>query len=196
MTARSRTPQKGTPVSRSALLLMDLQTSTLARVPDDYLPHAVRALGAARAAGVPVIHVGVRLRDGHVDVHPRNKAFAALPPHLFTAGDPGAAFHPDVAPAAGETVVYKNRVSAFAGNDLAQVLAAAGVEHLVLAGIATGGVVLSTALQAADLDYEVTVLSDACADPTPEVHATLLAHTLARRGEVRTVDEWAATLTG
>ncbi|MFE5142294.1 isochorismatase family protein [Streptomyces fagopyri] len=37
--------------------------------------------------------------------------------------------------------------------------------HLVLAGSATGGVVLSTALRAADLDHEVTVLSDARADP-------------------------------
>lgn len=186
---------KGTAVSRSALLLMDLQTSTLTRVRDDYLPRAVHALGTARAAGVPVIHVGVLLRAGHTDVHPRNKAFSALPTELFVPGDPGAAFHPDVAPADGEIVVYKNRVGAFCGNDLHQVLAAQDIDHLVLAGIATGGVVLSTALQAADLDYRVTVLSDACADPTPEVHDTLLAHILARRGEVVTVDAWAGTLT-
>jgi nicotinamidase-related amidase len=183
-------------VSRSALLLMDLQTGILSRMPEGFLPHAVRALSTARAAGVPVVHVGVRLRPGHADVHPRNKVFGSLPPRLYTADDPGAAFHPDVAPAEGEQVVHKNRVSAFAGNDLQQVLAAQGVEHLVLAGVATGGVVLSTALQAADLDYRVTVLSDACADPAPEVHQTLLAHTLARRGEVRTVDEWARTLAG
>ncbi|WP_055590850.1 cysteine hydrolase family protein [Peterkaempfera griseoplana] len=181
-------------MSRTALLLMDLQAAHLARMPADYLPHAVRALGTARAAGVPVIHVALRLRRGHTDVHPRNRTFGVLPSHLFTADDPGAAIHPDVAPADGETVVHKNRVSAFAGNDLRQILAAQDVDHLVLAGIATGGIVLSTALQAADLDYRITVLSDACADPDPDLHHTLVTKVLARRGEVTTVDAWGRSL--
>lgn len=181
-------------MSRTALLLMDLQGNHLDHMPADYLPRAVRALGTARAAGVPVLHIALQLRRGHTDAHPRNKVFGGLPPHLFTAGDPGAAIHPDVAPAEGELVVHKNRVSAFAGNNLQQLLAAQDVDHLVLAGIATGGVVLSTALQAADLDYRVTVLSDACADPHPGLHDVLVAEVLARRGEVQTVGEWAASL--
>lgn len=176
--------------STTALLLMDLQRAHLSHVPDAYLPHAVQALRTARAAGVPVIHVALRLRDGHTDAHPRNKTFGALPHHLFTADDPGAAIHPDVAPAADEIVVHKNRVSAFAGNNLHQILTAQNIGHVVLAGIATGGIVLSTALQAADLDYEVTVLSDACADPDPTLHDTILTGLLARRGTVSTVEEW------
>ncbi|BBC98228.1 cysteine hydrolase family protein [Streptomyces griseofuscus] len=179
---------------RTALLLMDLQKCHLSHVADDYLPRAVRALRTARAAGVPVIHVALQLRPGHVDAHPRNKTFGALPLHLFTPDDPGAAIHPDVAPADGEIVVYKNRVSAFAGNNLQQILAAQGIDHLVLAGIATGGIVLSTALQAADLDYRVTVLTDACADPHPGLHDTLVNDVLARRGEVTTVESWGHTL--
>ncbi|MCX4572208.1 cysteine hydrolase [Streptomyces sp. NBC_01571] len=179
---------------RTALLLMDLQLNHVAHTPDDYLPHAVRALGTARAAGVPVIHVALRLRPGHLDAHPRNKIFGSLPSHLFTADDPGAAIHPDVAPAEGEIVVHKNRVSAFAGNNLQQILAVQEIDHLVLAGIATGGIVLSTALQAADLDYKVTVLSDACADPDTALHHTLVNDVLSRRGEVTTVEEWADSL--
>ncbi|MFJ8094840.1 cysteine hydrolase family protein [Streptomyces griseofuscus] len=179
---------------RTALLLMDLQKCHLSHVADDYLPRAVRALRTARAAGVPVIHVALQLRPGHVDAHPRNKTFGALPLHLFTPDDPGAAIHPDVAPADGEIVVYKNRVSAFAGNNLHQILAAQGIDHLVLAGIATGGIVLSTALQAADLDYRITVLTDACADPHPGLHDTLVNDVLARRGEVTTVESWGHTL--
>ncbi|MCR6484931.1 cysteine hydrolase [Amycolatopsis sp. OK19-0408] len=177
----------------TALLSMDLQRSPLSRVDDDYLPRAVHALRAARATGVLVVHVALRLRAGHTDVHPRNRIFGAVPAHLYTADDPGAEIHPDVAPADGEIVVFKNRVSAFAGNDLDQILAAQDVTHLVLAGIATGGVVLSTALRAADLDYELTVLGDACADPNPALHDTLLTDVLARRGRVTTVDEWAGT---
>ncbi|BBA97057.1 putative isochorismatase [Actinacidiphila reveromycinica] len=181
-------------MSRTALLAMDLQQTTLTHVSPDYLPAAAAALATARAAGVPVLHVALRLRAGHVDAHPRNKVFGALPKHLFTADDPGAAFHPDLAPVGDEIVVHKNRVSAFAGNNLRQILAAQGIDHLALAGIATSGIVLSTALEAADLDYQVTVLSDACADSDPEVHEMLLTKLLNRRVDVATTKEWAAAL--
>ncbi|MGH3379606.1 MAG: cysteine hydrolase family protein [Actinoallomurus sp.] len=182
-------------MSRTALLSMDLQLNHLAHVPADYLPAVVRALETARAARIPVIHVALRLRPGHVDAHPRNKIFGSLPAHLFTSEDPGAAIHPDVAPRGDEIVVHKNRVSAFAGNDLQQILTARDIDHLVLAGIATGGIVLSTALEAADLDYRVTVLSDACADRDPDLHNALVTKVLNRRGDVTTTGEWADTLT-
>ncbi|WP_329073387.1 cysteine hydrolase family protein [Amycolatopsis sp. NBC_01480] len=181
---------KGTILSRTALLLMDLQRNHLARMPADFLPRAVHALETARTAGILVVHVAARLRPGHVDAHPRNKIFGGLPPHVLTADDPGAVIHPDVAPADGEVVVRKNRISAFAGNDLRQVLDAQDVGHLVLAGISTSGVVLSTALQAVDLDYRVTVLADACADPDPDLHETLVRELFPQRGEVTTVGEW------
>ncbi|MER6976372.1 cysteine hydrolase family protein [Streptomyces carpinensis] len=181
-------------MSRTALLSMDLQVNHLAHVRADYLPTAVRALETARAAQLPVIHVALQLRPGHADVHPRNKVFGSLPFHLFTADDPGAAIHPDVAPRGDEIVVHKNRVSAFAGNNLQQILAAQDIDHLVMAGIATGGIVLSTVLQAADLDYRVTVLSDACADPHPDLHDMLLTKVFNRRGDVVTTNEWAAGL--
>lgn len=181
-------------MSRTALLAMDLQVGTMSRVPAAYLSAVAETLATARAARVPVIHVALRLRPGHVDVHPRNKVFGTLPPGLYTPDDPDTAIHPGVAPLDGEIVVYKNRVSAFSGNNLQQILAAQDITHLTLAGIATGGIVLSTALQAADLDYRVTTLSDACADPSPDLHTTLLTTVLARRGDVATTKEWAATL--
>jgi len=56
-------------VPRTALLAMDLQVATAALVPADYLPRAAQAVQTARAAGVPVIHVALQLRPGHVDVH-------------------------------------------------------------------------------------------------------------------------------
>lgn len=185
---------KGTTVSRTALLAMDLQVATARIAPDGYLPRVVRTLETARAAGVLVVHVALRLRPGHVDVHPRNKLFGALPADRFTPDDPAVAIHPDIAPRGDEIVVHKNRISAFAGNDLRQILDAQDVDHLVLIGIATSGIVLSTALQAIDLDYQVTVLSDACADSDPELHDVLLSKLLNRRGDVLTTEEWAATL--
>jgi len=64
------------------------------------------------------------------------------------------------------------------------------VRTLVLAGIATSGVVLSTLRQAADLDYGLVVLRDACADADEEVHRVLLDKVFARQADVLTVDEW------
>lgn len=186
--------KKGTTLSRTALLAMDLQNTHLARVPDGYLPRAARALETARGHDVPVIHVALRLRPDHADVHPRNRMFGAVPAGRYTAADEGAAIHSGVAPLDGEIVVYKNRVSAFAGNNLHQILGAQDIGYLVLAGIATSGIVLSTALQAADLDYGVTVLSDACVDPSPELHDVLVTRLFARRGGVATVGEWAGSL--
>nr|WP_246158554.1 isochorismatase family protein [Catellatospora sichuanensis] len=70
------------------------------------------------------------------------------------------------------------RVSAFAGSDLDLLLRAQWIEHLMLTGIATSGVVLSTLRQAADLDYRLTVLADGCHDSDPEVHAVLTTKVL------------------
>ena len=99
-----------------------------------------------------------------------------------------------VAPLPGEPVVTKRRVSAFAGSDLDALLRAHRAERLVLAGIATSGVVLSTFTQAADLDFDLVVLSDACADADPEVHRVLLQQVFPKAAAVITTAEWAASL--
>jgi nicotinamidase-related amidase len=69
-----------------------------------------------------------------------------------------------------------------------------GATSLVLAGIATSGVVLSTLRMAADLDFGLTVLSDACADGYPEVHRVLLEKVFPRQADVVTTAEWIASL--
>ncbi|MES9511848.1 isochorismatase family cysteine hydrolase [Streptomyces sp. NPDC000609] len=181
--------------ARTELLVMDIQNGVASHISDpEYLPRVTRAIEAARHAGVPVIHAGIGFRPGHPEIHSRNRTFAALPEDAFVHGDPATDFHAAVAPAPGEATVFKNRVNAFAGNDLHQILAAGGVDHLVLAGIATGGVVLSTACLVADLDYRLTVLSDGCADPDPALHRLLVEKVFARRGDVPSVDEWVKSL--
>jgi nicotinamidase-related amidase len=57
-------------------------------------------------------------------------------------------------------------------------------------------VVLSTLRQAADLDYRLTVLSDGCYDPDPQVHEVLTGKLFPRQAEVTTVKEWASSLAG
>jgi nicotinamidase-related amidase len=57
-------------------------------------------------------------------------------------------------------------------------------------GIATSGVVLSTLREAADKDYQLTILSDCCADGDEEVHRVLISKIFPRQAEVITVEEW------
>jgi nicotinamidase-related amidase len=70
--------------------------------------------------------------------------------------------------------VTKRRVSAFAGTDLEMILRANEIETLVLFGIVTSGVVLSTLLEASDADYWLFVVKDCCADLDQRLHAALV----------------------
>jgi nicotinamidase-related amidase len=179
-------------VSEQALLVMDVQRMIVDRYPDPaYLPRLRKAIDTARANGVRVIYVTVGFRPGAPEISPRNKLFGRL------AGAPASAaqandIHPDVAPGPGDIVVTKRRVSAFAGSDLDMVLRANDIDHLVLTGIATSGVVLSTLRQAADLDFTLTVLSDGCLDNDPEVHQVLTEKVFPMQAEVTTVADWVA----
>jgi nicotinamidase-related amidase len=182
-------------MANTALLVMDVQQAIAGRVTDEtYVPRLRRAVDAARTAGVPVIHVVIGFRAGYPEISPHNKAFAAVPPGLDGDG-PGTRIVPEVAPVDGEIVVTKKRVSAFAGSDLAMVLRARAIDGLVLTGVATGGVVLSTLRQAADLDFELTVLADGCFDPDPEIHRVLTEKIFPRQADVLSVDEWINALT-
>ena len=179
----------------TVLLVMDVQRGVVERFAEDpgYLERLSRAITAARGAGIPVVYVIVAFRPGHPEISARNRTFsAAAAAGQFVEGSPATEIHPAVAPAPGDLVVTKRRVSAFAGSDLDVVLSGLGAGTLVLSGIATSGVVLSTLRQAADLDYRLIVLSDACFDADPEVHRVLLEKVFPRQAAVRTVTQWAA----
>jgi nicotinamidase-related amidase len=173
---------------------MDVQRVVVDRYPDPtYLPRLREAIGAARTGGLPVIYVVVGFRPGYPEISTRNKMFGALAGTTAAAGsDHATQIHPDVAPEPGDIVVTKRRVSAFAGSDLDMVLRAGDIDHLVLTGIATSGVVLSTVRQAADLDFGLTVLADGCLDTDPEVHRVLVDKVFPRQADVTTVADWAA----
>jgi nicotinamidase-related amidase len=159
------------------------------------LQRASRALDAARAAGLPVVYVKVCFRPGHPEIGGNNPAFAtAKQSNRYVSGTAEAEIHPAVAPGAEDIVVTKRRVSAFAGSDLEVILRARRIDTLVLGGIATSGVVLSTVRQAADLDYRLVVLADACGDRDPEVHRCLVEKVFPRQADVMSVDEFVGRL--
>jgi nicotinamidase-related amidase len=187
-----------TTAPRDALLVMDVQQGIVQRLGDDQglLGRIATAIDAARAAGIPVIYIVVRFRKGYPEVSERNRAFAAIrgAGAAMEESNPATAIHPAIAPQDGDIVVTKRRVSAFSGSDLDVVLRALQVDGLVLAGIATSGVVLSTLRAAADMDFRCTVLSDCCADGDEEVHRVLTTKLFPRQAAVLTVDAWRAGL--
>ena len=179
--------------NKTALLVMDMQAGIVSRLPDAsaVLSNVGKAIAAARSKKIPVIYVVVGFRQGAPDISPNNKSFAAAK-EMF-AGVNMHEFmtvHPDVAPQAGELTVIKRRISAFAGSDLEVVLRSFGINHMVLTGIATSGVVLSTVREASDKDYQLTVLADACGDGDEEVHRVLTTKVFPRQADVLTTDEW------
>jgi nicotinamidase-related amidase len=179
----------------AALLVMDFQEGIVERFGDTaVVDRAARAIAAARAAELPVIYVKVDFRPGFPEVSPHNRAFSQVAGGGFLGEK--ARLHPDVAPEPDDVVVTKRRVSAFTGSDLEVVLRSQEIRKLVLAGISTSGVVLSTLREAADKDYELIVLSDCCADGDEEVHRVLLEKVFPRQAEVLDLETWAGSLSG
>ena len=173
---------------------MDIQAGTIGRISDSQplLQTLGEAIKAARSAQIPVVYVVVGFRKGipEIGAATTNKSFGALKSAGFPGIEEPIQVDPAIAPQPGEMVVTKRRVSAFAGSDLEVILRGHKIEHLVLAGIATSGVVLSTLREAADKDYAITIIADCCADGDEEVHRVLTTKIFPRQADVLTVDEW------
>ena len=87
--------------------------------------------------------VRVAFRPGYPEAAASNAAFAAMAERgdAMTQDHPATQVHEALEPRPDEPVIVKRRVSAFSGSDLDVLLRAAGAGTLVLAGIATSGVV-------------------------------------------------------
>ena len=197
-------PRMGTGLSfdraHAAILAMDCQTgivSIYAKPAEEFLERAATVLRAARKTGISVIHVQVGFRPGLPEVSGRNKLFAAIKSssqHQKLFEGATGAISPALGPETGDIVVTKHRVSAFAGTDLEMLLRAKDIDTLVLFGIATSGVVLSTLLHACDADYQLVVIADCCADLDAELHGPLLTRLFPQRAAVVTAGEFVEAL--
>ena len=175
------------------VLAMDLQPGIVGRLDEggEVVAAAGRAIAIARAHGAHVGYVRVGLTPEEIDAMPDHAPMKAM----VSRSAPG--LHPDapesqvderIAPQDGDLVVRKPRVGAFAAPDFEPGLRERGITTLVLTGLSTSGVVLSTLRQAADRDYQIVVLSDAVGDPVPDAHRALLDHIFPRQAHVTTVD--------
>ena len=161
----------------TALVIIDIQ--------NDYFPGGAMELEGADAAGAKARQAIERFRkEGLPIFHVRHLSIRPGAT-FFIPGTPGAEIHESVAPAPGETLVEKNFPNAFRGTALQDYLDKHKIKNLVVAGMMTHMCVDATVRQAADLDYKVTLLADACATraqnfageavPARQVHTAFLA---------------------
>lgn len=181
---------------RTALVVIDLQNGIVGRPTQPYAAHEVvartaRLAEAFRAHGLPVVLVRVATApDGADAAHGRTEV--QRPQGALPEGYSDIV--PELAGHAGDLVVTKRNWGAFFGTELDVILRRRGVTQVVLAGIATSIGVESTARQAHELNYNVTLAIDAMSDLTPDGHAGSVARIFPRLGETGTTDEVLALL--
>ncbi len=136
----------------AALLIIDVQVGIDDSRGERNNPAAERniatLLAAWRRHQWPIVHVQ------HDSIEPESK---------LRPGLPGNAIKPEAQPQAGETLVRKQTNSAFVGTGLEQDLRQRGIERLVVAGLTTDHCVSASVRSAADLGFDVTLVTDACA---------------------------------
>jgi len=170
---------------------MDYQPGILAFLPEGgareaLLDRVEGAIADVRAVGGTISYVRVGFTEADWEAIPAtSKSFAPMAQHrVMHHEDPASAVHERLAPRDGDMVVRKTRYGGMSTTDLDQRLRERGITTLVVSGITTSGVVLSTVIDAADRDYRLYVLSDGVADPDTEVHDVLLRRIFPSRAHI------------
>jgi nicotinamidase-related amidase len=173
---------------QTALLVMDFQRGVVDRMPglDALLTRVQQAIADVRDHGGTIGYVRVAFTEADwAAIPPVNAVFARVSDNrLMHHEDPSTAIDDRLAPEPDDIVVRKTRVGAMSTTDLDRQLRDRGITTLVLAGISTSGVVLSTVIEAADRDYRLYVLSDGTEDPDEQTRDVLLGQVFPRRTQV------------
>jgi nicotinamidase-related amidase len=176
--------------STTALLLMDFQYAMVTALGDSaatpVVANAVAALEWARAREIQVAHIRLGFEPGEAAQIPdTNKNFTRVRrAGMLRTGSPEAEVVNLVKPADDEPVFRKTRIGAFSTTQLGTWLQERNIDTLILAGIMTSGVMLSTVREASDRDLRAIVLRDATADMDPAVHEVLIERVFPATAEV------------
>jgi nicotinamidase-related amidase len=161
------------------------------------IANTARLLGAARAAGVPVVHctAGFRAdRRGSPVNAPLISALLRRPEHLVD-GTPAVELVPELAAAPDDLVSHRGHgVSPFTGTTLDPTLRALGVSTVVATGVSLNLGIVGLAIEAVNLGYRVVVATDAVCGVPPDYADAVTRHTLALAATLATVDEVAGAL--
>ena len=203
---RAFTIEREPDAARAALVIIDMQYATGSRqgalgrrlkaqgsTTGDYrferierfvVPNTRRLLEAWRAARRRVLFVtiGATLPDCSDAPPHMRKLFLELQNY---AGSREHEIIDELKPLPGEGVVNKTSNGAFATSGIDSVLRAWGCDQLYLAGVSTNMCVDTTAREAADRGYAVTLVEDACGTTLPALHEAAMINFQRLFGRVR-----------
>ena len=201
--------------ARSALVIIDMQYATGSRQGalarklaeqgssvGDYrfdrierfvLPHTLLLRERFRAAGRPVLHVtiGAALPDASDAPPHMRKLFVEFQNHI---GSRQHEILDELKPLPGEHVLRKTSIGAFASTGIDSLLRALNCEQLYLCGVSTNMCVETTAREAADRGYAVTLVEDACGTTHEDLHQVTMRNFQRLFGRVRSSAQCLAEL--
>lgn len=167
---------------RAALLMMHFQAdvfSVLAgKLPTDMLDRANALIRAWRNTGRPIVFANFALGSNYESVSENN---------MLTVNISKTGLFREPTPMSGLEVTASDchytcpRANVFYNTTLDKDLRAQGIDTLVMAGIASSGVLFSSVGWASDADYRIYIVRDCCYDPDTQAHEALFRTSFATR---------------
>jgi gluconolactonase len=196
--------------ARTALIVQDMQNDIIieggafadsgapAHATSQNVVENVKGLAAAaRAAGVPVIHIHYIVEDGAPGLKLNAPLFQGVKEaNALVRGSWGAAPVDGLEPQAGDHVIEKMRMNGFFNTKLDTLLRGLGGETLVITGAWTNMSIEHTSRHGADAGYEIVVVSDGTSTVNDEWHDVGLNYALTNVGRTATAAEVAEALRG
>ncbi|XP_059303225.1 probable inactive nicotinamidase At3g16190 isoform X1 [Lycium ferocissimum] len=172
--------------SKTALVVIDMQKDfivaggpMLVKGGEAIVPNVIKTVEVARNRGIPIIWV-VREHDSlgrDVELF-RRHLYGNGKPKPTSKGSVGAELVDGLVIQEGDYKLVKTRFSAFFNTNLHSYLQGIGITNLVIIGVQTPNCIRQTVFDAVALDYQrVTVILDATAAATPDVHIECLSET-------------------
>jgi nicotinamidase-related amidase len=202
-------------LSRAALVMIDMQYATgsrqgalarklqaegsrvgdyrFARIEQQVLPNTLRLRTHFSQLGRPVLHVTIGAAHADALDAPLHMRRLFTEFHNFV-GSREHEILDELKPLPGEHVLRKTTIGAFASTNIDSLLRALGCEQLYLTGVSTNMCVETTAREAADRGYGVTLVEDACGTTHEDLHQVTMRNFQRLFGRVRSCDEALAEL--
>ncbi|MEO4206598.1 isochorismatase family cysteine hydrolase [Acinetobacter pittii] len=153
------------------------------------IENASKALKKARELDYLIIHVIVGFSKSYSECPSHSTVFElAKKENSLQFNTWSTDIYHKVAPLDNEIIISKNRVSPFFQTNLELILRNNKIENLIIAGISTEFVVLATCMEAHDRDYQTTVIEDATASSTLELHTSAI-NVIRRTSNVKLTNE-------
>ena len=157
-----------------------------------------RLIGAARAAGLPLIYTTPVSRADSADVVllPTDLSAETHVPSLTNCVEGGddAGFPDEIAPRPEDYVFLKRRPSAFHGTGVAELLRMLRRDTVIIGGGATNRGVETSVREAFSQDLRMVVVRECCWSGDAEAHAYSLNKAMKMYAQVRTLEQTLAML--